>query len=224
MYDEGFCSSGPDYNMFFCEDEVRSMMRRISHIWETYSARDVCESCSQIEAPFHSQHKSIKHTPKETPPHAIHLPHVLTHPPLTNQPHHILKSIQDALHPHTPHILAPQHIRSQIGPLDPHERTPPAQPLPQGLGPDNKQIAQFRKNLHARLEGVVERPGAQEFGVLGQVLGDHEAAGGVDLEFLEVVEEEGAEAEGEFGQEGEEVEAVEGLGGEVVGAGEEGVD
>jgi len=44
------------------------------------------------------------------------------------------------------------------------------------------------------------------------------------LEFLEVLDEQAAEAEGQFAEEGGEVEAVEGAGGVGVETGEEGED
>lgn len=143
----------------------------------------------------------------------------MSHPQTPKRPAHLLQRIQHALHPHAPRILPSQHIRPQIALFDPHQRTPPPQPLFQRLRSNDEQIPQLREDLHARGKGVVERPGTQQLRVLGQVLGDHEAAGGVDLEFLEVVEEQGAEAEGQFGQEGGEVGAVEDQGREVVGAG-----
>ena len=138
-------------------------------------------------------------------------------PPLTH-----LQQTQHTLHPYTPHILPPPHIPPQI---TPHPPSPP-NPLPQRLRPHNKQLPHRPQHLQPFLKPrihIPQLPAPQQLAVLANVLGHHDAAGGIDLEFFKVLEEEVAGWEGEFEEEGGEVwgGGGEGFQGEGVEAGEE---
>ena len=69
-------------------------------------------------------------------------------------------------------------------------------------------------------------PSPKQLNVFRQVFRHDDPAGGIDAEFLEVFEQEGADAEEDFYEEGVQVGGlgVEGLEGEDVDFGEEGVD
>lgn len=112
------------------------------------------------------------------------------------------KRVQDTLNSDAASILSLQHVRPQILLPDSRQSTPGSttpQTFPQRLRPNDEQIPNLRKHLETRREGRIERPRPQQLDILGHILCDDERAGGVDLEFFEVVDQLGSEADGDFG-------------------------